>query len=120
MKEITSKKFYQCEFYNKISLSAGAMKKHERACKKNPENIRACIGCEYCDAKTVKINPNYGYGEKRIERDLPYCSKLDMFIYPPKCERNDNYFLPEDIDDGETECIPMPKVCEYFKETETI
>lgn len=49
MKTLKDKKIYQCEHCKKISLNAGAMKRHEEACCKNPKNIPMCDDCHWID-----------------------------------------------------------------------
>lgn len=49
MKRIENTTVYKCEHCNKISLNAGAMKHHERACCKNPNNMPMCDDCHWID-----------------------------------------------------------------------
>lgn len=49
MKTLNDKTIYQCEHCKKISLNAGAMKRHEEACCKNPKNIPMCDNCQWID-----------------------------------------------------------------------
>ena len=113
MKLVSDKKVYQCEFCNKISLSKSAMQRHELACKKNPYNIRDCIGCKYLTCRGSKVINHYGQEQYNSSANLCYCMKIKKYVYPPKSERNKTFYLQEDIEDGNTECTPMPKHCEH-------
>ena len=43
---VTNEKVYRCDFCNKAMVSAGVMGRHERMCKKNPNNKHKCF--QYC------------------------------------------------------------------------
>lgn len=84
MKIIKDTTVYKCEHCNKVSLSAGAMKKHECACTKNPTNIPMCDDCHWIDyphdANYDPIRKRFGVtlhegseGEYRKQYDLVVC-----------------------------------------------
>lgn len=55
MEKIENKPVYKCEYCGKLSLSLAGMARHEKLCKKNPDNWTDCASCEYLDRITVKI-----------------------------------------------------------------
>lgn len=63
MKKITNATVYKCEHCNKISLNAGAMKQHECACNKNPNNVPMCDDCHWLD----------GYGDNTQYLEVVFC-----------------------------------------------
>lgn len=50
MEKITNATVYKCEHCNRISFNAGAMKQHECACNKNPNNVPMCDDCYWLDS----------------------------------------------------------------------
>lgn len=60
MKELPKgTKIYQCEHCNKVSISKGAMVRHEICCRRNPSNHTPCASCEYLEKKSVIVLDYY-------------------------------------------------------------
>ena len=113
---------YQCEFCKRKMFVKHAMEKHEKWCNSNPENFRACSGCQHLEEVEVK----YSYSVPTLDGNLAVifdgstaegkttgfrCKKLDKCLYPFKVEKlglPDKY--PETFEDKE----PMPKTCEHY------
>ena len=55
MEKIENKPVYKCSHCGKLSLSLAGMTRHEKLCKKNPDNWTDCASCGYLDRITVKI-----------------------------------------------------------------
>lgn len=102
---------YRCEHCGKIYLRKHHCENHEEMCKKNPENFRACFGCNYLEKReTEAYNSGYsGWCETKVS--LCYCKKKEIFVYPSQVEIKGN--MPILSDDSTNE--PMPKVCSDFK-----
>lgn len=49
MEKIENKPVYKCEYCGKLSFSLAGMTRHEKLCKKNPDNWTDCASCEYLD-----------------------------------------------------------------------
>ena len=41
--KVSLKKVYQCDYCQKNMISAGAMARHEKFCRKNPNNMHKCF-----------------------------------------------------------------------------
>jgi len=96
---------YRCEHCKKLYQLSHACLKHEKTCKKNPENARACFFCQFLDYEVATIYD--GKGNEQYKRELPYCAKLKSFMYPPIIEHKGK---PSDM--GEQENQPMRKKCD--------
>lgn len=60
MEKIENKPVYKCSHCGKLSLSLAGMTRHEKLCKKNPENWTDCASCVYLDRISVKIEGTSG------------------------------------------------------------
>ena len=99
---------WKCEFCNKYSGNAGAMKKHEQNCKKNPAK-KHCRGCVHGisailgwhnDLDNNPTVPDYG----------PFCAKHDKPIHEKP------YMIDCEIHGGGYfENYPVPWTCEHYK-----
>lgn len=87
------------------------MEYHELTCVKNPENKRACFGCKFIAMREdiIFIDAYNGTLEKKIS--ALFCSKYNIYVYPPKVEIKGNML---DLENNE----PMPKECKLFEEFE--
>ena len=113
-----TREIYKCEHCNKLYQRKSFAIKHEIACSKNPENKRACLdGCEFLTKKDTKVYigiEDCHSGEPIYEsRSLCYCSKKEVFLYPPKVEHKGNAYT--EFYDEEKENNPMPIECKDFK-----
>lgn len=52
---IQTKEIYKCEYCRKIYQIKRFAESHEKMCKKNPENNRACFGCNFLQKKEVEV-----------------------------------------------------------------
>lgn len=109
MKE-SIKTVYKCDHCGKNLLVKKAMEEHEVMCWGNPENKRACIGCDYLGKadKTLYFDTPIGEQEKVVS--ILYCSKLEIFLHTPKNEYKGNA-----LDLGDDTNHPMPRECNSFK-----
>ena len=60
MEKIENKPVYRCSHCGKLSLSLAGMTRHEKLCKKNPDNWTDCVSCEYLDKISVKVEGTIG------------------------------------------------------------
>ena len=110
--KIINKPHYRCDHCNKLYLVPSACEKHETKCSKNPINFKPCLHCHYLDKKDVQHywdNPMGGTDSRDLS--MFYCTKKDFFVFP-----KEKHFEQEDLGDGETEIIPMPKTCDVFND----
>lgn len=88
---------------------------HEKACKKNPENINACVGCKFLkvslDCDMIDYFEN---GEHRQVNGKEYntfsCLKLNQNMYPAKAKKRIEKY-PESFEGK----IQMPNTCEHYE-----
>lgn len=105
MKEV---KGFKCDFCGKIYQRKHLCQRHELTCKRNPINFRACFGCRFCEEQYRYIHfDNSQIGEVMEKRRVLFCSKKQIYVYPPKVERN-IYGGGYELDDN----YPMPKECD--------
>ena len=50
-----TKEIYKCEHCNKLYQLKNWCLVHEKACSKNPDNDRACFGCQYLTKQNETI-----------------------------------------------------------------
>lgn len=107
------KNVYYCDHCKKHGLSKSAMVMHEVRCNKNPNNKRACFGCQFLEKveQVMYIDTPMG-GEIERKINVLKCKVQNMYVYPPIVEHKGNMF-----DWGETN-EPMPKECDLRKEIE--
>lgn len=107
MKEL---KAYKCDYCGKLYQRKYHCERHEIVCNKNPDNFRACFGCRFCEFKMEKIYFDNPLGGETVEeRKMLFCSKKDIFVYPPRVEFN-SYGFGYELGNHLNE--PMPKLCE--------
>jgi len=110
MKEV---KAYRCEYCGKVYLRKGNCKKHEHFCYHNPKNARPCYDCKYQSMEAIDSDCGI-----RV-RETFYCSKKDIFMYPPLFVYEHENVSDEDYANnlGESPdcCAQMLKECKYFK-----
>lgn len=107
--KVETKEIYKCDFCRKLYQVKTACENHEVSCSENPDNERACFGCEFLTKKenTIYEDSPMG-GEYKFTRQLLYCNKKEIFVYPPKVEHKGNA-----IDLGDETNEPMPRQCEF-------
>lgn len=108
---IETKEVYKCEFCRKLYQLKRFAEKHEKQCSKNPANYRICFGCEFLGKRRTYIMIDNEYRSYEEPLDLLYCSKIEVFLYPPKVEHKNNQF---ELGDHYNE--PMRKECKHFKD----
>ena len=107
-----TKEIYKCEHCRKIYQIKRFAEAHEEMCKKNPENKRACFGCKFLEKKETTLYQDHPMGgEYTYKRDLLFCNKKEIYVYPPIVE-----FKGNEIDLGDETNEPMPKDCQLFIE----
>lgn len=84
MKKLTNITRWICEHCKKEYKAPSCLPKHEKACKKNPANKIACIGCIFLKEtkKDFDIDLSYGYTTIRVKSF--HCEAKDVDMYPPK------------------------------------
>lgn len=104
MRTLTRETYY-CDFCNKLYLSKYFCHKHEVNCSKNPENHRDCFSCAGCTKTKAILSDCQNDLNESLEVQVFYCSFIDIYVTPPKAERNGNiYHLDK-------QNIFMPKKC---------
>ena len=107
-----TRKVYRCEFCKKPYLTKKGAGNHEQSCKKNPDNFRACFGCDFLGEKRIEYYEDDPMGGERCSiRKVLFCSKIEQPVYPPKVERKKNWF-----DFGDYINQPMKKECSMRKD----
>jgi hypothetical protein len=110
--KVEVKEIYKCDHCNKLYQVKGAAERHERACHRNPDNERACFGCDNLEKKETSIGMMTPYGEINKPVNCLYCKIKYVFLYPPKVEHKGNAFDLGEFNE------PMPKVCESYSRQE--
>lgn len=87
---------------------------HEKACKKNPENINACVGCKFLgvdevDKYTDSFDGNFGM-DTLVTFNVFRCKKLNQNMYPAKAKRKIKDY-PESFEGK----VQMPNSCEHYE-----
>lgn len=109
-----TKEIYKCEHCNKLYQLKHWCLYHEKMCGKNPDNDRACFGCNHLTKKRETVYYDTWNGESTIKVDLLYCDKLDTFLYPPKVEHKGNMY-----ETSPQENRPMPRTCKEYQSIQT-
>ena len=101
---------YSCEHCAKISRRSSAMLKHENACRNNPKNINACVGCKFLEVKEENLcySINNQWNETIVNTFS--CSKLKQEMYPAKAKRSIGKY-PESFEGK----VQMPNFCEHYE-----
>lgn len=110
MKTKTNVTLYICDHCKKKLLRKWAMEKHEKYCGANPENRRACEGCQHLEETTVEVIYEGIYQDRIVKSKAFRCKALEKMLYPLKVEQRgllEKY--PETFEDQE----PMPRTCEH-------
>jgi hypothetical protein len=102
---------YICQHCKKRYFKKNACEKHETICYSNPENFRACSGCDHLEETTNKVFFDAWDGESSRTFKAFRCKKLDKMLYPFKVEAKGIIGkYPESFEEQE----PMPKKCEHL------
>lgn len=110
-----TREIYKCDHCKKVYQIKSACEKHELRCKKNPDNLKICHGCNFLEKKEVHVNSMYLYGTDHFEKkQMFYCKKVNTYLFPLSIEVTNSQHLQEDIDDGEIPNEPMKKECDHF------
>lgn len=109
-----TREIYKCEYCKKMYQIKRYAEQHEKACKRNPDNIRACHDCVHLYKKdyTLYFDNYSSEHEQESERkvNLLHCNEIDSFLYPVSVELKGNAFeLGDELNQ------PMKKECEHFK-----
>ena len=108
---IETKEIYKCEFCNKLYQKKTFCKRHENICKRNPDNWRACHSCKNLTTKQIELTIKDEFdGYYKERRSLIYCSKLEIFLYPPKAEKLGYKYNTTPVNNN-----PMPRLCDKFE-----
>jgi hypothetical protein len=107
---IETKEIYKCEYCRKIYQRKNFAELHEVICKKNPLNNRACFGCKFLLKKETTIYVDHPVmGEFTYKKDLLFCNKKRIYVYPPIVEYKGNA-----VDLGNEFNETMPKKCDLY------
>lgn len=97
---------YRCDHCNRPMFGKGAMSRHEKYCKENPNNDHKCFDfCKHLKRTVFIDSDDYENYEKRTDME---CVKLKKFMYSYKFEKN--YNKPVNALDG---LERMPLECEH-------
>ena len=102
---------YICDYCGKKYQRKHYAEIHEKRCNKNPDNYRPCFDCENLKKRETEVSFCSYSGEVNAVYKLFYCSKREVFIYPPSAG-----FKKNSIDIGDLDNIAMPTKCEYLSE----
>lgn len=105
---IETKEIYKCEHCRRLYQLKRFAEAHEKSCRKNPDNFRACHSCSHIVKKDIMIYEDTFQGEMERHLSLLYCPIKEMYIYPPSVEHKGTSF---DLGD-EGLNNPMPKECD--------
>ena len=109
-----TKEVYKCEYCRKVYQVKRFAELHEERCTKNPNNKRACFGCNFLEKKSATLYADSPVGgDYEYKRDLLFCKKKQIFVYPPIVEHKNSA-----IDLGDEFNEPMPKECNLFEDKE--
>ena len=97
---------YKCDFCPKYYRRKHFTEKHEKSCKNNPDNYRACHSCKNLTMESVEMVEELPYDYYEYKVNALLCKKKECYVYPPKVEHKGNYYK-----DLELLNMPMPKVC---------
>lgn len=102
---------YYCDFCKKKGMHKGLMVKHEKWCASNPENRRACEGCNHLQEVKIDIFSEHSEDGTRQVKGFR-CSVLKKILYPVKVEKKGLPIkYPETFENQE----PMPTHCQYHR-----
>src|SRR5574343_634887 len=102
---------YSCEYCKKYYIRKHFCERHEKLCKKRPYYYRPCFSCVHSKLKTGQVYSDYVdfYGYVReMEKDvkLVFCTKKEIYIYPPNVGVKGNHY-----DTGYIPNVEMPIEC---------
>lgn len=112
--KIETKEIYKCDHCNKLYQAKRHCAYHELVCKKNPDNKRACFGCDYLTKTNIEHLTGYGdgSGEEQTEFSmLLFCNKKRVCLHTPQSEIKQNALETIGFDNEQ-----MPKECEFYKQ----
>src|SRR5690606_25557267 len=97
---------------NKMYLTKGHCKNHERKCSRNPDNYRDCFTCKGLQERKIDVDgkDSFGVNVQRKGAKVFYCSFIDMYVIPPKAEHKGNAYKLDKMN------VPMPKICDAKEE----
>jgi hypothetical protein len=102
---------YRCDFCNKPMFGAGAMSRHEKWCKNNPQNAHKCFEfCKHLEKTTVYEDEDCAEFIRHAITQMT-CKKRNVKMYSFKFEKNTS--KPKNALDG---LERMPLECELFEE----
>jgi hypothetical protein len=96
------KKVYYCDHCKRHMLSAGAMSRHEKYCRLNPNNRHKCF--DLCTHLKRVLLP-YSFGEM-------VCKVTDCKMYSYKLEKRASLFPYHNLTKG---LVRMPLTCNLYK-----
>jgi hypothetical protein len=106
------RKVYKCEYCGKTMLSAGAMARHEKWCRKNPHNKHKCFAlCKFLKRKIVVEDTDGEYGIYHSEFTCK-CMDKNKKMYSYLLEKRLAYTFDK-IPEGLTR---MPLECNMYEE----
>jgi len=113
------KKVYQCEHCKKNMLSAGAMSRHEKYCRLNPNNLHKCFDlCRNLTRRRILINGKDPFNSGSYQTVLE-CKKLNVKMYSYLLEKKSTAYFGSPVNfEG---LMRMPLQCihyEYMTESE--
>lgn len=104
----TNETVYRCDFCNRHMFGKGAMSRHEKFCRKNPNNQHQCF--KYCVHLQKTTNYEYYYDGIQIGGTTMLCKLKNVYMYSYKFEKNTH--KPIDALNG---LVRMPLECDLYK-----
>lgn len=85
--KINQETVYRCDHCNRSMLGKGAMSRHEKYCKENPNNKHKCF--EFCNhlERTYTLEESNDYNDQPRITHMT-CKKLNIKMYSFKFEKN--------------------------------
>lgn len=110
--KIETREIYKCEHCNKLYQIKRYCEAHEKICIQNPDNNRACYNCSHLiKQRTTHYYDAYD-GEHSEEVNILFCTKLEIYLYPPKVEHKKNWYeLGDELNE------PMKRECKHQNKT---
>jgi hypothetical protein len=79
---------YRCEHCNRPMFGKGAMSRHEKYCKENPNNKHECF--DFCKHLNKEVHSSVDNYENYTKHTDMICEKRDVKMYSFKFEKNYN------------------------------
>jgi hypothetical protein len=87
MKTLLNRTVYQCEYCTTRRFTKNAATRHERYCKRNPNNQHRCFDCRHL----LRTTEEAGVGENgqliTAKRTVFHCGRFDKDLYSYVAER---------------------------------